>query len=300
MHESEEITPPEDSALLAQSLPGHFRSEQVQVNGTRLHYVVGGQGEPLVLLPGWPQTWWQYHKVMPSLATRYQVIAVDLRGMGDSDKPQSGYDKRTMAGDIHELVGHLGYREVNIAGHDIGAMVAFSFAVNYPAVTRKVALLDVAHPDESYYQLLLLPRSGQQVHMWWFAFNQVRGLPEHLLAGRYRYLIDWLFDHTLTNPKAIDEYDRRIYERAYAHPDAIRSSNGWYQAFGQDIEDQKAYGTVNAPMLMLASEGNYEYLNSLLPGKGNDVRVTRVAGSGHYLADEQPAAVVDLLAKFFG
>ncbi|MDT7614624.1 MAG: hypothetical protein QOF00_2071, partial [Pseudonocardiales bacterium] len=90
-------------AELVRSLPGDFRNGYANVNGVRLHYVAGGQGEPLILLPGWPQTWWQYHKIMPSLAARYRVIAVDLRGMGGSGKPQDGYDKKTMARDIYEL-----------------------------------------------------------------------------------------------------------------------------------------------------------------------------------------------------
>jgi alpha-beta hydrolase superfamily lysophospholipase len=119
-------------ATLAQSLPGGFKSEYARVNRTGLHYVAGGEGSLLVLLPGWPQTWWQFRKIMPALAERYRVIAIDLRGMGGSDKPASGYDKKTMAQDIHQLIRHLGYDRVNIAGHDIGAMVAYSFAANHP------------------------------------------------------------------------------------------------------------------------------------------------------------------------
>lgn len=164
------------------SLPG-FQHNYAQVNGVRLHYVTGGRGEPLVLLPGWPQTWWEYHKIMPALATRFRVIVVDLRGMGGSEKPQGGYDKKTMATDIHELVRKLGYEKVGIAGHDIGSQVAFSFAANFPAATRKVALMDVLHPDEGYYQIPLLPPPGQ-FSLWWFAFNQVQTLPQQLLAGR--------------------------------------------------------------------------------------------------------------------
>lgn len=105
-----------------------FQDETVEVNGVRLHYVVGGEGDPIVLCPGWPRTVWQFHKVMPKLAENFRVIAVDLRGMGDSDKPEGGYDKKTMARDVLELTRHLGYESVNIAGEDIGSMVAFSFA----------------------------------------------------------------------------------------------------------------------------------------------------------------------------
>jgi pimeloyl-ACP methyl ester carboxylesterase len=138
------------------------------------------------------------------------------------------------------------------------------------------------------------------VHVWWFAFNQVRGLPEQLLAGRSRYLVDWLFDHLLVNPAAIGDRDRSVYAGAYSQADAIRAGNGWYQAFGQDIEDQKAYGKVTAPLLGLASETNYDYFTYLLPGKGTNVRVRKVANSGHFVAEEQPETVVAALTEFLG
>ncbi|MFF3676756.1 alpha/beta fold hydrolase [Streptomyces sp. NPDC002120] len=149
-----------DDASLAASLDGGFTSHHAEVNGTRLHYVQGGSGEPLVLLGGWPQTWWQWHKVMPALARRHRVIAVDLRGMGGSAKPESGYDKKTMAADVRALLTHLGLERAHVAGHDIGAMVAYAFAANHPEATGRVALLDVSHPEEAWAQMPLLPRPG--------------------------------------------------------------------------------------------------------------------------------------------
>jgi pimeloyl-ACP methyl ester carboxylesterase len=287
-------------ATLARSLPGDFRSAYLQVNGTRLHYVTGGAGAPLILLPGWPQTWWQFHKVMPTLAERYRVIAVDLRGMGGSSKPPNGYDKKTMARDIRELALRLGYDKVNVAGHDIGAMVAYSLAANYPDAVRRLSLLDVTHPDESLYQLTLLPTPGQPFFLWWFAFNQVQRLPEQLLTGRSRLLIDWLFDHILLDPNAIPEHDRAIYAHAYSPPDAIRAGNAWYQTFSQDIIDEKTYPKLTMPILALAAAGNYDYLNSLLPGKATDVRIDKIENAGHYLPEEQPNAIISRLTDFFG
>jgi pimeloyl-ACP methyl ester carboxylesterase len=290
-------------AALVRKLPGGFTNGYARVNGTRLHYVIGGRGAPLLLLPGWPQTWWEFHKVMPALAARHRVIAVDLRGMGGSGKPAGGYDKKTMAKDIYKLVRHLGYRKVDVAGHDIGSMVAFSFAANHPDATRRVAMLDVAHPDGSFYALRLLPPSGWQTpppyYLWWFAFNQVRGLPEWLLSGRARYLVDWVVDYGAKNPSAIGGRDRAIYARAYNYPDAIRAANGWYQAYEQDINDQRAYGKVTAPILGLGGNLGYPILRTLLPTKGTDVRVVRVANSGHFIAEEQPDAVIRYLNQFF-
>ena len=287
-------------ARLARSLPGGFRSRYAVVNGVRLHYVAGGQGEPLILLPGWPETWWEYRTVMPSLAARYRVIVVELRGMGRSGKPPSGYDKKTMAADIFELTRKLGYDQVSIAGHDIGSMVAFSFAVNHPAATRKVALLEVSHPDATYNQIRMLPQPGEPIYPWWFAFNQVPGLPERLVSGRSRYLIDAIFDDLLVQKAAVGDRSRAIYAQAYGDPEAIRASNGWFQAFGQDIVDLASYGKVTAPMLGLAEPLFFGFFQQLLPAEGTDVRVVEVKNSGHFLVEEQPEAVIEALTGFFG
>jgi pimeloyl-ACP methyl ester carboxylesterase len=287
---------PSDAAL-ARSL-GDFRSAYADVNGTRLHYVEGGKGSPLLLLPGWPQTWWQFHKIMPALARNHRVIAVDLRGMGGSAKPAVGYDKKTMARDIYELVRKFGYDKVDIAGHDIGAMVAYSFAANHAQAARKVALLDVSHPDESLYRLTLLPTPGQ-FHLWWFAFNQVDLLPDQLLAGKSRLLIDHLCGLMLRDQNNIADRDRAVFAHAYSTPDAIRAGNGWYKTFGQDIADEKTYARLTVPILGLAAD-NYDYLADLLPRKTTDLTLGKINDSGHYIDEEQPEAVVAELRKFFG
>jgi pimeloyl-ACP methyl ester carboxylesterase len=284
---------PSDAAL-ARSLG--LRSEYAKGQ----HYVIGGHGEPLVLLPGWPQTWWEFHKILPALAKRYTVIAIDLRGMGGSDKPADGYDKKTMARDVHELVQHLGYDSVNIAGHDIGAMVAHSFAVNHRAATRKVVLMDVGHPDESLYQQPLLVKPGQGFSLWWFAFNQVQGLPEQLITGRSRYLVDYFMDAFPPDPSMIDELSRRIYAHAYAGPQAIRAGNAWYQAFHTDVVDFATYDRITAPFLGLTSEYSYEFMKTVWAGQGTDVRVHKVPGTGHFLAEENPQAVIAELKAFLG
>ncbi|MGV9312231.1 alpha/beta fold hydrolase [Streptomyces sp. NPDC003691] len=301
-----------DEALVRRLGPG-FSSSRAEVNGVGLHYVEGGTGEPLILLGGWPQTWWQWNKVLPALARHYRVIAVDLRGQGGSDRPADGYDKKTLAADINALIHQLGLTSAHIAGHDIGAMVAYAHAANYPEATRRIVLLDVPHPDPSLSALTLLPGPGQhddsvvedgaRIYLWWFALNQVRGLPEQLIAGRARFLVDWLADYMTVDSGAIDDFSRRVYARAYDTPDAIRAGNGWYQTFNRDIEDEAKYPPVEAPILALAStlhQGHADYLRELVPTKGTDVTVTEIAGSGHYLPEEQPQAVIDALTAFLG
>jgi pimeloyl-ACP methyl ester carboxylesterase len=281
------------------TLPG-FTSKFIKANGIQLHYVIGGAGPPLVLLHGWPEMWWMYRKVMPALAANFTVIAVDLRGAGASDKPATGYDKKNMALDIYELATNLGYSEINIVGHDIGSMVAFSFAVNHPEATTKVSLLSVTHPSESYYQIPMLAPPGTPFSPWWFAFNQLSTLPAQLVSGRSGFLIDSVFDYLLVNPDAVDEASRAIYAANYSYPAAIEGGNGWYQAFNTDIADMNTYGQVTAPILGLAAGLFFDQMQAVLPTEGTDVQVVQIQDAGHYLVEEQPEAVIQQFQAFFG
>ncbi|GAB2681922.1 alpha/beta fold hydrolase [Nocardia goodfellowii] len=301
-------TVPTDAELAA-SLEGEFASRHAQVNGTRLHYVTGGNGDPLILLGGWPQTWWQFRKVMPALSPHFRVIAVDLRGMGGSDKPEDGYDKKTMAADIHALIGHLGHESAFVAGHDIGASVAYHLTANFPRAVRKLVTLDLGVPDESWLTIPMLPASDEQVaalqhgrggYPWWFGLNQLQELPERLLDGRFRLLIDWLYGHMLVDQGSVSEDARRVYAQAYDSPEAIRAGNRWYQTMRTDVADLATYAPVDVPILTLAGEDTYPLLLAQMADKGSNVRVLAVPGSGHYIAEEQPEFMVRELLSFFG
>src|SRR6188472_1525835 len=120
-----------------------FSHHTASVNGIKLHYVIGGHGNPVVLLHGWPETWYAWHKVMPALAKTYTVVAPDLRGLGDSSKPLTGYDGKTLAEDIHQLVGKLGFKTIFLVGHDIGTQVAYSYAAAHPSEVKRLAVMDL-------------------------------------------------------------------------------------------------------------------------------------------------------------
>ena len=282
---------------LIKSLP-NFANNYAEVNGTKLHYVEGGRGEPLILVPGYPETWWAYHKVMPILAEKYFVIVVEMRGMGSSDKPADGYEKRNMAKDIFELVKKLGYDKVHIGGHDIGAHVAFSFAANFPESTSKLIMLDTPHPDAGMYQLPMLPFLGTTyLYPWWLAFNQVKELPEQLLEGRMNMVIEWLFKNLLVDQNCISEFDKEVYEFAYNSKDAIRSSNAWYQAFPQDIEDSKTYNKLNMPVLGIGGSG-YSMLEMSLPNATTDLQLKKVEDCGHFILAEKPNETAKFIIEF--
>lgn len=284
---------------LIKSLP-NFANNYAEVNGTRLHYIKGGQGEPLILIPGYPETWWAYHKVMPILAEKYCVVVVEMRGMGSSDKPTDGYEKKNMAKDIYELVKQLGYQKVFIGGHDIGAHVAFSFATNFPEATSKLIMLDTPHPDAGMYQLPMLPILGANyLYPWWLAFNQVKELPEQLLEGRMNIVIEWLFKNLLVDQNSISDFDKAVYEYAYNSKDAIRASNAWYQAFPQDIEDSKTYKKLNMPVLGIGGSG-YGMLEMALPNATTDLQLKKVEECGHFILAEKLNETAKFITEFLG
>ncbi len=290
---------------LVKKLPG-FSNYYATVNGVRLHYVEGGSGPALVCLPGWPQTWYSYHPIAAELARHYRVIIVDIRGMGSSDKPTTGYDKKNMAQDIYELVQQLGLNKVSLLGHDIGGMVASSFAFNHPEATEKLILADGAHPSEGMMQMPMLPATGsfagkmdgQHPYTWWMAFNQVKELPEQLLAGRFEYLLDYLFHYVMLDESLMSAFDRTVYAAIYNQPENIRASNAWYQAFEQDIADANTYARLTMPVLGIGSHVSYNYLQMSLPYVAENVQVIGILNSGHYMFEEKPERVLEAVVGF--
>lgn len=290
---------------LIKNWPG-FSNHHIEVNGTQLHYVDGGTGPVLICLPGWPQTWYSYHAVAPGLAAKFRVIVIDIRGMGSSATPASGYDKKTMAADVYELMLKIGVTKAPVLGHDIGGMVAASLAHNYPNVVESLILADGLHPDEGMIQMKLMPPSGtfgekidnQQPYTWWMSFNQVKELPEKLLEGRFRYLLDWLFNYVMVDDSMMTDFDRNVYAAIYNQPERIRASNAWYQAFNQDIEDAKTYSKLDMPLLGLASNVSFGYYQYALPVIANQYKLSHLENTGHYMFEENPDAVIDAITDF--
>ena len=292
---------------LIKRFPG-FTNHYATVNGVRLHYVDGGRGPAVICLPGWPQTWYSYHPIAAQLAGQHRVIIVDIRGMGTSDKPASGYDKKTMAQDIYALMQHLGLATASLLGHDIGVMVATSFATHYPEATEKLILADGSHPSEGMMQMPLLPAAGsfgpkmngQHPYAWWMAFNQVKELPEQLLAGRFHLLLDYLFAYVMRDESKMTAFDRQVYAAVYNQPENIRASNAWYQAFAQDMADAKSFPQLTMPVLGLGSNVAYDFLKMSLPHAAQNAQMVDLTASGHYMFEEQPQLVLDAVLPFLG
>lgn len=274
-----------------------FEHGFAHVNEVRLHYVSSGSGEPLVLLPGWPRTWWQYRTMIPLLAQHFRVIVCEYRGMGESQKPASGYDKATMARDVHELVRHLGYERVNVAGEDVGSWIAYFFAAQFPESTARLAMWEPGAPTSELGDLPALP-APNGLNAWHLGFNQLDELPERLLAGRYRTLVDWSADQLTVAPEAIDEKSREIYARAYDSVDAIRAVAGWYRTLREDLRVAAGFPKLTMPVLvpggryLALSRASNEHLST-------DIRFVEIPDAGHFLSEEQPELLSRELISFF-
>jgi pimeloyl-ACP methyl ester carboxylesterase len=270
-----------------------FSHHIADVNGIRMHYVIGGQGEPVVLLHGWPQTWYEWHKVMPALAKNYTVIAPDLRGLGDSSKPISGYDGNTTAEDIYQLLSKLGINQkIYLVGHDVGVLTAYSYAASHPNNVSKLVILDVPP----------LPPPGFEDCCWWFSFHQTPDIPEMLTAGKEREYLSWFY-RSAYNPEAITEADIDKYVASYSAPGGMRAGFEYYRAFPITLEQNREHANVKLPMPVLALGGEYSFgsaaLDSMKP-LATDVRGGVVPFSGHWIAEEQPEFLIEQLLSFFG
>jgi pimeloyl-ACP methyl ester carboxylesterase len=282
---------------IAQGLPEGFNDRFADVNGTRLHYRIGGAGSPVVLLHGYAQTSHMWSPLMPKLAQRHTVIVPDLRGAGGSSKPDGGYDKKNMAVDIRALTDSLGFPRVSIVGHDIGLMVAYAYAAQFPQGVERIILMDAFLPGIGNWQNVWLLRD-----LWHFHFYGE--VPLALVAGRERIYFEHFWnDFAADKTRSVSEADRQIYAAAYAQPGGMRAGFEYFRSFERDAKDFAQMGVTKLTMPMLVLTGE-KASGAFLIDQGrlvaNDVRGQIVMGSGHWLIDEAPivtmAAIVDFLS----
>ena len=272
-----------------------FSHHTADVNGIQLHYVIGGKGDPVVLLHGWPQTWYEWRHVMPALARNHTVIVPDLRGLGDSSKPVDGYDGNTTAEDIHQLVTRLGFKDIFLVGHDLGAFVSYSYAAAHPNEVSRLVILDV--PIAGTGPALNLTR------LWHIPFHMVRDIPETLVEGKEREYLTWFYRNGAYNPAAITEEDIDEYVSHYSAPGGMRAGFEYYRAIPLGVEQIKEYSKVKLPMPVLALGGEYSFGTAALDSMkslATDVRGGIVPFSGHWIAEERPDFLTEQLFKFFG
>lgn len=204
------------------TLWSHFRHATATIKGVRLHFVEGGSGVPILLLPGWPQSWYAWRYVTQLLvAGGRRVIALDPRGIGDFDRPASGYDMRTLAAEVHGLIEALALTAdgpVDVVGHDVGTWIGYAYAAEWPADVKRLAVFDAALPGISPPPAAGIPTAEANLKTWHFAFNRLDDLPELLLQGRERQFLTWLFRAKAVRPWTITPADLDEYVRVNAAP----------------------------------------------------------------------------------
>jgi len=265
------------------------------INWVRLHYLIAGKGDPVILMHGYAETSRMWRPLIPELAKTHTVIAPDLRGFGQSSKPNSGYEKKTMAQDIHALATSLGFRRATIVGHDIGLMVAYAYAAQFPAEVDRIVLMDAFLPGVADWKSVWLLRD-----LWHFHFYGET--PLKLVAGRERIYFEHFWNDFAADPKhSVSEADRRFYAAAYAQPGGMRAGFEVFRAFEQDAKDfaQFAETKLKMPMLVLAGEkasGNFLIEQGRLVD--SNVEGVVIKNSGHWLMEEAPHQVIPQLVAF--
>src|SRR6187200_1126608 len=277
-----------------------FSHHTVSVNGIQMHYVIGGHGDPVVLLHGWPETWYGWHKVMPALAKNYTVIAPDLRGLGDSSKPPTGYDGKTVAEDIHQLVTQLGFKTIFLVGHDIGTQVAYSYAAAHPTEVKKLVVMDLTIPG--FEPAGMMP-------IWWRSFHETPDVPEALVQGKEMMYLSWFYRNLAYNPSAITQTDINEFVSHYSAPGGMHAGFEYYRAFQQDAIQNMNYSKTKLTIPVLALGAGYIptfgdniTMPTIIYGMkilAQDVQATTVPKSGHFIPEEQPVFLVKSLNNFF-
>lgn len=275
--------------------------DYARVGEAKLHYVSGGKGPAMVFLHGWPQTWYMWRDVLPGMMQHYRVVAVDLRGLGDSSRPNAGYDTKTVAQDVWRLMHDvLGEDHFYVVAHDWGGPVAFALAAQHRDAVRAMAVFDApALGDGS--ALAGIPR-------WHFGFHGEPDLPEALVVGREEVYLRHMYRRGGARPDAISEDAQREYIRAYSRPGAMRAGFNYYRAMAQDAQHHRSFvnqdGKLQMPVLVYGggapNAGRGYFAMDSWQRMASDVRGGVAPGCGHWIPEERPAWVVERLLEFFG
>jgi pimeloyl-ACP methyl ester carboxylesterase len=283
--------------------PSSFPVEHhhVRLGEVSLHYAAAGAGDPVVLVHGWPSTWYEWRRVMPLLAG-HRVIAPDLRGLGDSSRPVAGYDKKTIAADLWALLsGALGLTRWHLVGHDWGGPVAFALAAAHPEAIRTLSIVDVTLPG-------IGPDISQGGKRWHHAFHMTPDLPEALVHGRERAYLTWFYESFSWQRGVFDAADIDEYLRTYTQPGALRAGFALYRNIPNDIADNRALlgAGLRLKMPVLAVGGGREEARgrgrepeASLKEIADDVTGAVVADCGHFVPEERPEELAALLLGHF-
>jgi len=285
--------------LLAASLsaagPAAIESRSADVDGVRIHYLTAGHGEALVLLHGYAETSRMWRPVIPIFADRFTVIAPDLPGIGDSGIPSSGLDMKTSAARIHALVKSLGASKARVVGHDIGLMVAYAYATQFPSETEKLVLMDAFLPGVEGWEAVY-----NSPAIWHFRFYGPT--PEALVEGRERVFFEHFWnDFAADKAHSIPEADRRAYTEAYSRPGRMRAGFAYFESFPQTAKDFEALSRtrLSIPVLSIGgAKANGELLGRQTKLVATNSTVVVIPDAGHWILEEKPKETIAALKNF--
>lgn len=275
-----------------------FQHHYLNVAGKKIHYVTAGTGEPILLIPGWPQTWYTWRYVMTALAEQgFTAIAVDPPGSGYSDRPHNGYDTGSVAKTLYEMMKQLGYAKYSVVGHDIGMWVGYAMASDYPAVINKIALTEAVIPGLAPAPNIFV-KPDENMFLWHFMFNQVPDLPEMLTAGKEKEYLSFIFDNWSYRR---DRVATQTYIDAYSSPGGLRAGFAYYRAIPQTIQQnkQRAEKKLTMPVLAIgADHATRDAPQQTLQGRAVNLRGAMLSQCGHFVTEECPEQLMAELLPF--
>jgi pimeloyl-ACP methyl ester carboxylesterase len=277
-----------------------FTSRYVDVGALRLHAVVGGEGPPLLLVHGWPQTWYAWRLLMPTLARDFEVIAVDQRGIGLSDKPKDGYDTATLANDLVALMDALGHRRFAVYGTDTGMPIAYALAADHPDRVERLAVSEAPLPGISPSPPLFLPPALNE-RFWHLTFNRLPKINEQLVSGREEIFFGAEFDASAGTKKLPEEAVSYYIGLLASDPEALRGSFEFYRAIDATIaqNEQRKTRRLTLPVLAIGGgESAGEGVAGTMKLAADDVQTVVLRGSGHWVAEQAPDELVAALTAF--
>jgi pimeloyl-ACP methyl ester carboxylesterase len=272
-----------------------FESRTAEIDGTRLHYLTAGSGPPLLLLHGYAETSSMWQALLPAIAERFMVVAPDLPGMGDSDIPADGLDMQSAAIRMHALACSLGIEKARVVGHDIGLMVAYAYAAQFPEEVEKLVVMDAFLPGVGDWESIY-----NDPAFWHFRFHGPT--PEALVRGRERIYFEYLWNELAANKwKSIPEADREAYADAYSEPGRMRAGWAYFGSFPQTAKDFARLAETKLSMPVLAIGGDKslgEFLGRQMKLAASNVTAVVIEDSGHWLLEEQPDQTTRVLLAF--
>ncbi len=275
-----------------------FESRYIDAGDVRLHAVIGGEGPPLLLVHGWPENWYAWRLLMPALARDFEVIAVDQRGRGLSDKPVGGYDTGTLADDLVALMDALGHERFAVVGHDTGFAISYALAADHPERVVRAALAEIpGSPGAAPSPPVFVPGFIND-RLWHLPFNRIEGLNEQLVTGNERAFFGWEFDAAAKQlpGEVIDHYVAGL-----SNPESLRSSFGFYRALDTTIAQDAERKTRRLPMPILAicGAGSFgDHVGEAMQAVADDVQSLVIPDTGHFVAEESPAELLAARAPF--